>query len=129
MNNSRLTMIAPFGEKPCPWEKPNPLWEALQSTQAPTAPQRPNGNGNAHNALAGAARKLAACPNGRRNDFLNWAAHAMRPRVARNELTAIEVRDALMQACHENQYIRDKGENATLATIASGLGVPKESLR
>lgn len=84
--------------------------------------------GDAHARLRGVAEHVSKQTEGVTNNALNWAAHKMRGPVASGELTIHEVRDALWNACITNGYIQRDGENQTLATIASGLGVSKADL-
>jgi hypothetical protein len=123
-------MFAPFGEKPAPWEDPNPLWEASQAAQRLTAAPTPrHKTGKPGHRLAKAAEWLGTLRKGNRNTALYGLAKDMRPYVAAGELTITEVKDALLRASDANGLNHDDGENNSLKAIASGLGISKDQLR
>jgi putative DNA primase/helicase len=97
-----------------------------------TAPvTKSNGGGNAYarTALEREIQALAATQTGGRNSALNIASLKLHQLVAAGELDENEVVDRLMEACRENGLISDDGEDACLATIASGARKGKEEPR
>lgn len=76
---------------------------------------------NAAAALAGAVTDLAECPGGQRNSLLNAKAWKLGRFVNAGLLDRSAVESALLDACRGNDLLRDDGERAIRATMASGL--------
>lgn len=71
--------------------------------------------------LAGAAADLTDCPGGQRNSTLNAKARKLGRYVNAGLLDRVTVETALCDACRGNGLLRDDGDGAVRATIASGL--------
>jgi hypothetical protein len=72
-------------------------------------------------ALDGCVEELAAAAPGSRNEMLNKIAYHVGRMVVRGWIARGQVEAALIGAMHRNNYVAEKGVNAVVATLKSGL--------
>lgn len=112
----RMSAAPPQEPQPCPpWLREPP---SRPETRKPfEARYPPAGSGTPEGRLDGLAAKVAATPEGKRNDVLNWAAYTAR------ELVPVLGLDTVSTALTTAGRIAGQTEPETRKTVASGLGV------
>ncbi|RTL88112.1 MAG: hypothetical protein EKK29_05930 [Hyphomicrobiales bacterium] len=87
----------------------------------PSASDDPGSRAYAERALELNARELAAHPRGGRNNTLYKKAFRMGTMAARGWIDRATVHSALLDACHANGYVKDKGRKSFEDSFRSGF--------